>query len=228
MQAAGVAVWSRAVLDVASKAFGTRRGVDMMRDILPRFLWPRGRVWAIRMPTERQVDLGTPLRYARFVVRQYAGARLGEDAATGIVALLGARRVFLAGNGGACAVAQHATVDWQKAGGRDVTALADPVVNSAWANDHGYVCALARQVERVRDPRECALVLFSASGSSPNVVEAAKRTRELGWGTVLSVSRADSAAPLHQAAMNTMVSHNPSIKFRSCSDKVMTSKFPQK
>lgn len=199
-QAAGVTAWSRGALDVFARKFGRRGGVDMMGDVLPYAL-VRGadvRAWTVRDGQVR--DLGTPARYARFVLDQYAKKPVNQSSVDGALALLTARRVFTAGNGGACAVAEHACIDWARAGRRDVTALTDPVTLTAWANDHGYAGALARQVERVRDPQDCALVLFSASGSSPNVVEAAKRAREVGFGAVVSVSHADSTAPLHAAS----------------------------
>lgn len=202
-QAAGLTVWSRAALDVAARKFGSRVGADMMGDLLP-YVIAKGVDVRARARSTGVHDLGTPARYARFVLGQYTGRRVDESSVDGTLALLTARRAFVAGNGGACAVAQHACIDWQKAGGRDVWALSDPVTISAWANDHGYAGAIARQVERVRAPQDCALVLFSASGSSPNVVEAARRARECGYGAVVSVSHADSTAPLHAASTHAV------------------------
>ncbi|MDP3767345.1 MAG: SIS domain-containing protein [Dehalococcoidia bacterium] len=91
--------------------------------------------------------------------------------------------VLLVGNGGLLAVAEHIAVDlWTQA---DVRALAitSPVEITAAANDYGFDASLARPVERLA--RQASLLIaLSASGRSPNVLEAVAAARRHGLGVV--------------------------------------------
>jgi D-sedoheptulose 7-phosphate isomerase len=105
--------------------------------------------------------------------------------------LRGGGKLLLCGNGGSACDAAHAAgelVGWFElkqrrayaaiALGHEVPAL------TAIANDSGYEQVFARQLEalgRIGD----LLVAFSTSGSSPNVVAALRKARELGLATAL-------------------------------------------
>jgi D-sedoheptulose 7-phosphate isomerase len=95
------------------------------------------------------------------------------------------RRVYLFGNGGSAADAQHIAAELEARFLRERRAL--PVLalttNSstltAVGNDYGYGRTFARQVEaHVR--RGDAVVAISTSGNSPNVLEAVRRARKAG------------------------------------------------
>jgi D-sedoheptulose 7-phosphate isomerase len=97
-----------------------------------------------------------------------------------IETIRGRRTVFLAGNGGSSSAASHMASDWSTAavaafgGPVTVTCLTDNTPRlTALANDASYVEALARLVESNSRPGDL-LVLLSVSGSSPNLVQAAK------------------------------------------------------
>ena len=77
--------------------------------------------------------------------------------------------LWLAGNGGSASTAQHWACDLSKAAGRRVQALgSNPAVLTAYANDHNYRTALARELRSVARPDD-ALLCFSCSGTSENL-----------------------------------------------------------
>lgn len=92
--------------------------------------------------------------------------------------------VFVAGNGGSATTASHMVTDLMFGRGLPepglrVVGLADnQAVITATANDVAYEEVFARQIRRLARPGD-VLVLISASGNSPNIVEAAKAAREL-------------------------------------------------
>ncbi len=98
--------------------------------------------------------------------------------------------ILTAGNGGSAATASHMALDLGKAplgrparrgtpGVRTIS-LADPApVLTAWANDEGYEGVFAEQITTLARPGD-AVVLLSVSGTSPNVVAAARAARAAG------------------------------------------------
>jgi len=94
--------------------------------------------------------------------------------------------IFVAGNGGSAATAMHWVNDLNKAASRSgrrpirAMCLSD---NTSWltavANDEGYERVFAAQLASFARPGDL-LVLISASGNSPNLVEAARTAKELG------------------------------------------------
>jgi D-sedoheptulose 7-phosphate isomerase len=104
------------------------------------------------------------------------------------------KQIFIAGNGGSAATASHMACDLAKTTlgkarqlpARRIRAIAltDNVpLLTAWGNDVSYDCVFAEQLRNLANPGD-TLVLISASGNSPNIVEAAKAARELGLRTV--------------------------------------------
>jgi phosphoheptose isomerase len=93
------------------------------------------------------------------------------------------RRIYVAGNGGSCAIADHLCCDWMK--GTRVSGEPALMVHSlssntslltALANDYGYENSFSMQVEMLCKPGD-VLVLISSSGNSPNIVNAAETAR---------------------------------------------------
>jgi len=99
------------------------------------------------------------------------------------------KKVFIAGNGGSAATASHMMADLQKTTmGKEVgvekrfraIALSDNVpVLTAWANDFGYDLVFSQQMRCLADEGD-VLIAISASGNSPNIVEALSAAKELG------------------------------------------------
>jgi phosphoheptose isomerase len=109
-------------------------------------------------------------------------ARWGDDLGR---RLLAGGRLLAAGNGGSAAEAQHLTAELVGRFDRDRCALsaialhADTSSLSAIGNDYGYHQVFARQVHAHARPGD-VVVLFSTSGRSPNLVEAADAAAAMG------------------------------------------------
>jgi D-sedoheptulose 7-phosphate isomerase len=100
------------------------------------------------------------------------------------------RQVFLLGNGGSAATASHVAEDLQKGvkeytGKRfKVMALTDatPLI-CAWANDSGYDCIFAEQIDSFAEPGDIVIAI-SGSGNSPNVIKAVEKANAMGMVTI--------------------------------------------
>jgi D-sedoheptulose 7-phosphate isomerase len=121
--------------------------------------------------------------------------RVDLEAVVRIVTLLRAARdedatIYIAGNGGSAATASHWANDLGKAtkcAGRGwirVMCLSD---NTPWltalANDEGYDRVFAGQLENFACPGDVFIVI-SASGNSPNLVQAVDLANERGMVTI--------------------------------------------
>ncbi len=100
------------------------------------------------------------------------------------------RKIFFAGNGGSAATASHFAQDLaevcRKAGKEcfRTLSLTDNVsFITALGNDYGYDTIFTGQLKNLYAPGDM-LVAISASGNSPNVVEAIKMVKELGGTTI--------------------------------------------
>lgn len=92
--------------------------------------------------------------------------------------------IFILGNGGSAATASHFACDLAKGTqvpslrAFRVVALSDNVpLLTAWANDTSYECVFAEQLATLVRPAD-VVVAISASGNSPNVLEAARRAQQ--------------------------------------------------
>src|SRR3990167_5906293 len=98
-------------------------------------------------------------------------------------------RIYLIGNGGSAADAQHIAgelIGRFKINRRPLPAVAlttDTSVITALANDFGYDTCFARQVEALADRGDIILV-FSTSGNSKSIVDAVKVARDRGAITI--------------------------------------------
>ena len=115
------------------------------------------------------------------------------------------RTIFIAGNGGSAATAAHFASDLSKTTlgqaprARRVRAAAmadNTALFTAWANDDGYERVFAEQLRNLARPQD-VLVLISCSGSSPNVLAAARAAREMDV-RVVAMTAPDT--PLHDLA----------------------------
>jgi D-sedoheptulose 7-phosphate isomerase len=98
--------------------------------------------------------------------------------------------IFIAGNGGSAATASHFATDLTKGTRNErirrfrVVALTDSVpLLTAWGNDTSYDRVFAEQLLALGTERDLLLTI-SASGNSPNVLEAVRAARSLGLTTV--------------------------------------------
>jgi D-sedoheptulose 7-phosphate isomerase len=96
------------------------------------------------------------------------------------------RQIFLAGNGGSAATANHMANDLLKAGAtsqrgraRAISLSANISVVTALANDDGYAQIFALQLAAQAMAGDL-LVVITGSGNSPNILRALDVARELG------------------------------------------------
>lgn len=94
------------------------------------------------------------------------------------------KRIFLAGNGGSAATAMHWSNDLNKRtklSGQRPAKVMCLSANTSWitalANDEGYENIFSAQMDNFAEEGD-VLILISASGSSPNLLEAAKKAKE--------------------------------------------------
>ena len=114
------------------------------------------------------------------------GIRILEQIAAEMAsALERGNKILLCGNGGSAADSQHIAAEFIgrfKKERRSLPAIAlttDTSVLTALANDYSYEDVFARQVEGLAEKGD-VLIALSTSGSSKNVIQAAKKARELG------------------------------------------------
>ena len=99
------------------------------------------------------------------------------------------RKLLLFGNGGSAADAQHLAAEFVGRFSSERAALAaialstDTSILTAISNDYGYEKVFSRQVEALGQHGDVAFAI-TTSGSSPNVVEAVKKAKEMGLTTV--------------------------------------------
>jgi phosphoheptose isomerase len=99
-------------------------------------------------------------------------------------------RLWVAGNGGSAAIADHLLCDWVK--GTFISA--QPPINvhslvshtallTACANDFGYDASFSRQLEMQAQPGDL-LLCISSSGNSPNIVAVLRKANSIGLKTI--------------------------------------------
>lgn len=141
------------------------------------------------------------LRRAVAVLEQLDVEEIERAAELVFETLLAGRTVFVAGNGGSAALADHLACDLGKSplgrafptppalgGGRMrrprvLSLSANGAVLTAWSNDVGYEHAFAEQLRSLAEPDDLLLVI-SASGNSPNIVKALEAAPSLGVRTL--------------------------------------------
>ncbi|MDE0806514.1 MAG: SIS domain-containing protein [Longimicrobiales bacterium] len=98
--------------------------------------------------------------------------------------------MFVAGNGGSASTANHLALDLQKAGispagvRPKVISLSENIgLITAWSNDESFDVVFEKQLEALAEEGDSLLVI-SVSGSSPNLVRAVSKARDIGMTTV--------------------------------------------
>lgn len=95
------------------------------------------------------------------------------------------RQIFVCGNGGSAAIANHAATDWLKGIRTDtgkyprvISLSSNAALLTAIANDIGEASMFSYQLESLMRPGD-VLVTISSSGNSPNIVAAIKTVQEM-------------------------------------------------
>jgi len=125
---------------------------------------------------------------------EHLGDRIAQSAELIIAAYRSGGGVFLFGNGGSAADAQHIACELvgrfltERRALRAQALSADTSVLTALANDYDYEMVFVRQLEASARPGDVAIAL-STSGDSPNVVAALERARRMGLKTIAITGR---------------------------------------
>jgi D-sedoheptulose 7-phosphate isomerase len=131
-------------------------------------------------------------------VEQQLSGQIAEVAEQVLRTLNGGHKLLFCGNGGSAADAQHLATEYVvrfRRGRRALPALAlttDTSLLTAAANDLGFEEVFARQVRALAIPGDL-LFLHSTSGSSPNLLSAARAARDAGVRTVALLARGGGA-----------------------------------
>jgi len=136
----------------------------------------------IALQLQESIDTKRALLSANLdVVRKIADALIG--------AFKNNRRVYLMGNGGSAADAQHIAgelIGRFKINRRPLPAIAittDTSVITALANDFGYDTCFSRQIEALAASGDVVLA-FSTSGNSKGILDAVKIAKNIGATTI--------------------------------------------
>jgi len=92
-------------------------------------------------------------------------------------------KLFLFGNGGSAADAQHIAAEFVGSHNRAIALTADSVTVTALSNDHGYDALFARQLSALAEVGDLAIGT-STSGMSRNVIEGLSWARTYHMGTI--------------------------------------------
>ena len=103
------------------------------------------------------------------------------------------RNIFVCGNGGSAAIAEHLSCDCMKGVATDthlrpriISLASNMSVMTAIANDFGYEHTFSAQLEFQAKAGDL-LIVISSSGNSPNIISALDKAKELGLNTVAIV-----------------------------------------
>lgn len=88
------------------------------------------------------------------------------------------KKIIIAGNGGSAAMSSHVAVDFTKAAGIKAINFNEADLLTCFSNDYGYERVFEKAIEFYGNSGDI-LILISSSGSSSNVIMAAKRAKEL-------------------------------------------------
>lgn len=88
-------------------------------------------------------------------------------------------KLIFAGNGASASIANHASLDFTKQGQVRSINFNESAFITAFANDYGYENWITKALEVYADSGD-TLILISCSGTSPNVVNAARYAKSIG------------------------------------------------
>ena len=121
-----------------------------------------------------------------------------------------AKRIYLIGNGGSYANAQHIANDLLACGIKAYTL--EPSALTAFANDYGFHTVFARWLEVV-GTSEDLLIALSGSGKSPNILTAIETAERIGM-EVVKVFGAPQLGMQEAEEMQLVLGHK--LRFALC------------
>lgn len=132
--------------------------------------------------------------------------------------LAGGGTIYLCGNGGSAADAQHVAAEFVGRFLRErrplpaVALTCNSSILTAVGNDYGFAEVFSRQVRACVRPQDC-VVGISTSGRSPNVLEALAAARERGAATIgFTGSSGGELAAVCDVCLRAPSPHTPRIQ----------------
>jgi len=104
------------------------------------------------------------------------------------------KRIFIIGNGGSCAIAEHISTDLNKRCNVKALTLSNNSLLTALTNDYGQENALVEWMKINHFDKTDFLVAISSSGKSPNVLNAINHATDC-LGYVLAIFGMDGESP---------------------------------
>ncbi len=89
------------------------------------------------------------------------------------------KKAIIAGNGGSAAIASHFSVDLTKNAKVRCVNFNEMDLLTCFSNDFGYEKWIEKSLDFYAEKND-VLILISASGKSPNIINAAKKAKKLG------------------------------------------------
>lgn len=111
------------------------------------------------------------------------GDGFSEFLARGRAAHAAGNKLIFIGNGASASMASHYALDFSKNAGIRSLAVTDHAMLTAITNDVGGDAIFAEQISFYAQPGDI-LVAISSSGSSPNILKAVERAREIGCSVI--------------------------------------------
>jgi D-sedoheptulose 7-phosphate isomerase len=129
----------------------------------------------------------------------------------------GGARLWVAGNGGSAAIADHLLCDWVKGtftpSGAPIhvhSLVSSTSLLTACANDFGYEASFSRQIEMQAQPGD-VVICISSSGNSANILAALRAAGTMGLRTI-AITGFDGGEAARVADINLHVAaHNYGI-----------------
>ena len=97
------------------------------------------------------------------------------------------KKTLVFGNGGSAAIASHFSVDITKNARVRCTNYNESDLLTCFSNDFGYERWVEKTIEFYSDPED-VLILISASGSSPNMINAAKFAKKNNIKSIITLT----------------------------------------
>jgi phosphoheptose isomerase len=135
----------------------------------------------------KDFDLTTAIAEHRAAVDSVAGMEAALHKAVALIrdCFAAGRRLFICGNGGSAADAQHFAAELtgrferERRGYPAIALTTDTSALTSIGNDYGFEQIFARQLQALA-AKDDVLVAISTSGNSPNVLKAVEQARALG------------------------------------------------
>lgn len=89
------------------------------------------------------------------------------------------KKAIIAGNGGSAAIASHFSVDLTKNARVRCVNFNEMDLLTCFSNDYGYEKWIEKSLHFYAEKND-VLILLSASGKSPNIINAAKKAKKMG------------------------------------------------